>query len=121
MVVIASVVVGWIVLMIAYCCWRRNHPKPNPAPRARAGEDGVDLADLTGGVVREEEDSVYRPPQYRRVAKPHEVPPRYTVDLNEVNGSELEEQQRNSPPAYIGTQARRESHWKRFRAASANR
>lgn len=90
MVVVASVVVGWIVLWVAYRSWRKKHPKPQPEQRGGIDGDIVDLDDLRGGVVREEEDAAHRPPQYRRVAKPHEVPPSYTVDLNEVRNSEAE-------------------------------
>jgi hypothetical protein len=89
-VVIASVVVGWTMLWAAYRFWRKKHPKPQPEQRGGIDGDEVDLDDLTGGVIREEEDAVHRPPQYRRVAKPHEVPPGYTVELNEVRSSEVE-------------------------------
>ena len=120
-VVIASVVVGWIVLMVAHRYWRRKHPKPDPAPRAGVGGGGVGLADLTGGVVREEDDAAHRPPQYRRVGKPHEVPPGYTVDLNEVRSSEVEREEVNAPPVYTGTHTGRESLWNRIQVAWVNR
>ena len=110
-VIIASVIVGLLIAWVLFWWWRKKHPKPPSEDRVRQNEDGLDLGDLSGGVVRAEEDGVHRPPQYRRVAKPHEVPPGYGVTLNQVSSSVMDGPDLGAPPTY---QRRRKSRWNIF-------
>ena len=66
------------------------------------------LGDLSRGVVREDEDSVHRSPQYRRVAEPHEIPPGYSVTLNELRSSEVDGHDTGAPPTYTRAQKTKE-------------
>jgi hypothetical protein len=118
--IIASIVGGLLMVLAVFRWWRKKHPKPQSELRVGQDEDGVDLGDLSGGVVREEEDSVHRPPQYRRVAMPHEVPSGYSVTLNELRSSEVDGHDMGAPPTYTRAQRRRKSSWNIFQTWVGN-
>jgi hypothetical protein len=78
-IVVSAVVIPLLITRLLYLWWRKRHPKPKPEP---GSGEVVNLDDVTGGVVRTEDEHGDHPPKYARVGVPGEVPPDYDENLS---------------------------------------
>jgi hypothetical protein len=91
-----GVILGFLIIGGAGRWYNNKYPALQPEQRRQAGQ-AVTLEDLSGGVVRAEDEEGDHPPKYARVGLPGEVPPGYDESLNSSREADVQDANTASP------------------------